>query len=137
MTPATSWTSDCGQVTSFLLKIVLAIAVLGFLAVEFGSPVVTKVTLDNDAQNLAREGGHLVARYGDIDRARSELDADVAAAGAELREFEVVGDPLAGPSNPAELRIVVAKPAKSMFAHNVGALKGYYDVEVEASAPIR
>lgn len=129
------WATDRGQVTSFMIKVVVAVAAVGILVVEFGSPFVTRVTLDNDAQNIVQEGAHHLARVNyDTESALEVIQPDIEKAGIEVRQFEIV-EPRDG-STPY-LQITVARKAKSLFAHNIGALKGYYDVEVTATAPLQ
>lgn len=122
-----------GQVTSFVLKIAIVVALLGFIAVEFASPMVTRLTLDNDAQNIAQDAAHDLNRLNmDTEATIERLEPTLQEAGVELRSLDVADD-----GDDATVRVTVAKEAKSFVAYRIDSLESYYDVEVTASAPIR
>ncbi len=128
------WTDDRGQALSFVVKTVLAVGIVALLLFEFGAPVITAITLDNDAQNLVQDMNLQLenADY-DVKSVAAKFEPQIEEAGIELRNAEIVEtDP-----NEFVLRITIAKPARSMFADRISVFEDFYDVEVTAETPLR
>ncbi|MCC7078239.1 MAG: hypothetical protein IT198_14045 [Acidimicrobiia bacterium] len=132
-----SWRDDSGQTIGFLVKIVLGVALLGFLAVELGAPIVTKMTLDNDLQNVLLDArAALTASENNVDLAYERISPELADNGVVVTEFSVTPS---SPENPrGVLRITLEKEARSLVVTRViKSMKSYYTVEVSGETPLR
>lgn len=130
------WSDDSGQTLGFLVKIVLAVAVVGLLAVELGAPVVTKMTLDNDLQNVLLDAkAAMVATNYNIDLAFERVAPELEGNGIEVTEFKVTPSQ----NNPkGVLHMTMVKKANSIFLTKiVKSMDSYYTVEVSGETPLR
>lgn len=130
------WSDDSGQTLGFLVKIVLAVAVVGLLAVELGAPVVTKMTLDNDLQNVLLDAkAAMVGTDYNIDLAFERVAPELEENGIEVTEFKVTPSQ----DNPKGiLHMTMVKKANSIFLTKVvKSMESYYTVEVSGETPLR
>jgi hypothetical protein len=107
-----------GIIAASLLKIVLALAVVGFLAIEAGSILFTRLTIQDTAERVASAGA---ASYDDTQSVEVARNAAVEALvdhdeEAKLKKFVV--NPLNG-----NVRVVIRKRADTLVADKVGFLK--------------
>jgi Flp pilus assembly protein TadG len=114
-------------IAGWLAKIVVVIALLGFAAVELGSPVWTRAQLDGIAHDAADEAARSVRDHGKTDDARTVAEERAKRDGAVVTEYS-------GPDNQGLIHVTVYREAKSYLLHNFGPTKDWYDVSVEASA---
>jgi Flp pilus assembly protein TadG len=114
-------------IAGWLVKIVVAIALLGFAAVELGSPLWTRAQLDGIAHDAADEAARVY---------RDKRDGPAAKAAAEARaeQDDAVVTSYAGPDNQGNIHVTVFREARSYLLHDFGPTKDWYDVSVEASA---
>jgi hypothetical protein len=112
-------------IVGWLLKIVLGIAIVGLLAVEGGSPLITRAQLDDIAHDAADNAALDLLDKRDPERARKIAEDIVIEKGAALTEFRVETD---------RLHLTVQKQARSWLFKKVDQLKDWYDVEVSVSA---
>lgn len=130
------WSDDSGQTLGFLVKIVLAVALVGLLAVELGAPVVTKMTLDNDLQNVLLDAkAAMVGTDYNIDLAFERVAPELEENGIEVTEFKVTPSQ----DNPKGiLHMTMVKKANSIFLTKVvKSMESYYTVEVSGETPLR
>jgi Flp pilus assembly protein TadG len=117
-------------IAGWLVKIVVVIALLGFAAVELGSPLWTRAQLDGIAHDAADEAARVYANS-----ARDREQACAAAKEiAERDDASVVScftDPTA---NLVKLRVTVFKQAKSYVLQNFGPTKKWYAITISAEA---
>jgi hypothetical protein len=112
----------------WLFKLALAIALLGAVAFELGSPVVARLQLDDAAHDAADTASRTISRKGDRARAKVEAASIAQDAGASLTRFEVLSD--------GEVAVTLAKEAPSYLLKRVQQVESWYDVEVDASSSI-
>lgn len=115
------------MIAGWLVKIVVVIALLGFAAVELGSPLWTRAQLDGIAHDAADEAAREYDDSRDLALARKAAEAQAAKDNAVVTEFTHT-------VNPAGIHVTVFKEAKSYLLHNVGATKDWYAVSVDATA---
>jgi len=113
-------------ISSWLLKIVLAVAVAGIVLFELGSPLVTRATLDNTAHEAADDAARELTQTHDPDRARAVAEEQAADGHARLEDFSV--------DERGTVRVTLFKQAKSYVLHNFDPTRSWYDVRVKASA---
>lgn len=115
------------MITGWLSKIVLGIALVGFLVVELVSPVVVRAQLDGIAHDAADNAAlHLLDRPADTERAREIAEEIVAEEdGVALTVFTV---------GTGGVSVTVQRQARSFLLGKVEQLKSWYDVKVSASA---
>jgi Flp pilus assembly protein TadG len=114
-------------IAGWLAKIVIVIALLGFAAVELGSPLWTRAQLDGIAHDAADEAARVYK-----DTAKT-AEAKTAAEERAKRDDAVVTQ-YSGPDNQGLVHVTVYREAKSYLLQNFGPTKDWYDVSVEASA---
>jgi Flp pilus assembly protein TadG len=116
------------MISRSVLKVVTAIGTAGFVAIDLGSPVMTWALLDGAANDAAQDAlQRLVETRGDQAQAGAEAQRVAAERDAALRAFGV--DPVTG-----AVSATVGREASSVLFKRWGRLKGWYDVEVTATA---
>ena len=114
------------MISGWLVKVVLVIALLGFLAFELGSPLIARAQADDAAHAVANEASfRLRDNY-----TQQTLDTACAEEAAE-QEVEVK---VCMVNEQRAVVVTVAKEAKSYLLHNIGPLKSWYNVEASATA---
>jgi Flp pilus assembly protein TadG len=114
-------------IAGWLAKIVIIIALLGFAAVELGSPLWTRAQLDGIAHDAADEAARAFEDQGKTDQARKAAEDKAAADDAVITSFS-------GPDNQGRIHVTVFREAKSYLLHNFGPTKDWYAVSVEATS---
>ncbi len=114
------------MITSWLFKVVLVIAALGFLAIELASPLIVRVQLDGVAHDAATDAARDLARGGDATVARQEAETAVAKEHATLEEFRV--------DDRGVVHVTVWREAKSYLFHRIRQTRDWYHVRVKAEA---
>lgn len=115
------------MVTGWLVKIVVVIALVGFAAIELGSPLWTRAQLDGVAHDAADEAARVYANTRNSERARAAAEVQVEAEDAILQDFRV-------DSPTQRVRVTVFREARSYLLDRFGPTKDWYDVKVSASA---
>jgi Flp pilus assembly protein TadG len=113
-------------ITGWLVKIVVVIALLGFVAVELGSPLWTRAQLDSVAHDAADEAARVRANTNDIEQARRVAEEEADSEDARLTRFAV--------DNQGRVHVTVYRQARSYLLHRFGATEDWYDVSVDATA---
>ena len=102
----------------------------GLLLIDVGSPLVTRIGLDNDAQNVADDAvAALVATNYDVVAARVQVEQALAGSSVKLLSFEITKD--------QTVRVRVQKRARSLLAGNINAFKKYYRVTSWGEAQLK
>ena len=115
------------MITGWLLKLVLGIALFGFIAYEVGTPLIVRAQLDGVAQEAAVEAAAVVRnRGGSVEAAQAAAAERAAADGAELKAFTI--------DDQKQSHVTVRKEAKSYLFKKWGPMKSWYDVTVSASS---
>jgi hypothetical protein len=112
-------------VGSWLIKVVLGIALVGAIVIEVGSPLVAKAQADDAATQIADETAF---RLRD-NFTQEELDASCTEEGDKHDVTVVVCD---FDSNTNEVVIRVQKEARSLILKNWSATEDWYHPEVTA-----
>jgi hypothetical protein len=113
-------------ISNWLLKLVIGIALAGFVAFELGSPLVTNAILDGQAHDAADDAAREAFQSRDADRARAVAQQDADNDRAKLVAFNI--------DDQGIVHVTLSKQAKSYVLHNFGPTKDWYDVRVSASA---
>jgi hypothetical protein len=113
-------------ISSWIIKIALAVAIVGFIVIEVGSPLVVRVSLDSDAHSAADEAANELTLTHDVAKARATAEADAESAHAKLETFDI--------DARGVVRVTLFKQAKSYVLHNFEQTRSWYDVRVNASA---
>ncbi len=114
------------MISRWLLKIIIGIAVVGFLLFEFGSPLVTAAILDGQTHDTADAAAHEYFQNHDADRARAVAQQDADGDHAKLDDFRI--------DEQGTVHVTLSKQAKSYVLHNFGPTKDWYDVRTSATA---
>ena len=114
------------MISSWLFKIVVGIALAGFLVVELGSPLLTRATLDGTAHSAADDAAHEMFQSHDPDKARAIADQDAQNDHAQLQEFSV--------DEQGTVHVTLYKQAKSYVLHNFEPTRDWYNIRASASA---
>ncbi|MDP9072309.1 MAG: hypothetical protein M3N68_13705 [Actinomycetota bacterium] len=116
------------MIAGWLVKVLLGIAVFGLVAVELGSPAITRVQLDDVAHDVADEAAHEL-RAGNAHDAAAQAQRSVAERDAVLKEFSVDTQGL--------VHVTVGRQARSLLLSKWDRTDGWYDVEVSAASARR
>lgn len=113
------------MITGWLVKVVVAIVLVGFLAVELGSPVVARAQLDGVANDAADNAALELMSSGDAARARAAAEEIVVDKDATLKDFTV--------NAQGQVVLTVEREARSLLLKKWSTTKGWYDVEVKVT----
>ncbi len=112
------------MISRFLAKVVISIVVLGFAAVELGSPLIVRLQLDGVANDVADESFRTLSQSRSAGQARATAEQIVLDRDASLRSFEI--------DATGTVNVTVAREARSLVLAKVEQLKSWYDVSVAA-----
>jgi Flp pilus assembly protein TadG len=120
VSPTSRWRNERGLVGKMLVILLLVIAVLGVAAIEAGSIIFTKLTLENTASNAAADGAR------DLASSHSANSACQAAAQSTAQQDKSVKFLIklckANPST-GEIFVVLRKTAPTLIVRRVGFLR--------------
>ena len=114
------------MISRWLLKIIIGVAVVGFLLFEFGSPLVTTVILDGQTHDTANDAAHEYFANHDVDKARAVAQMDADDDHAKLAVFTI--------DDKGTVHVTLSKQARSYLLHNFGPTKDWYNVQTTATA---
>lgn len=114
------------MISSWLLKVVLGIALVGLIVVEVGSPLIARAQGDDAAHAVADRAALELFSSRNIDAARKVAEEEAVKSNVTLDEFRV--------DEQGVIHVRVIKMARSFVMKNIEATKKFYSVEVEASA---
>jgi hypothetical protein len=113
----------------WLVKVLVAIAVIGFAVIELGSPLVARAQADDAAHEVANEAAfRLRDNY-----TQATLD-DACKTEAAKQDVELVSCAV---NEKREIVVKVTKHARSVLLDKFSATKDWYDVEASATAEPR
>lgn len=113
------------MIIGWLMKIVISFALVGFLAVELGSPLVTRAQLDTLAHDAADNAVLELLGNNSDERAQEVANEVVTKEDARLKHFVI---------DQRGVTVTVEREARSFLLKKVEQLKSWYEVEVTASA---
>lgn len=114
------------MITGWLLKIVISIAVIGLIAVEGGSPLITRAQVDGAAHNIADDATAEYFQTRDEANAREVADEIAADEEVSIEEFGV--DPESG-----VVTVKVFKEARSVLLKKWSTTRSWYEIRVTAT----
>ncbi len=114
------------MITGWLVKIILGIAITGFLVIELGSPLVMQAQLDGIAHDAADAAGLELRSNGSAANAEAEAVRVAEENEATLEEFAVL--------DQGKARVTVRKQARSFLLKNWDRTKSWYDVQKSATS---
>lgn len=115
------------MIGGWLVKVLVGIAVLGFAAVELGSPLVAKAQADDAAHEVANEASFRLR-----DEFTDQALQDACATEAADQDVTVVECDYDGETQ--EVVVKVSKHARSFLLDRFDAMKDWYEVEATARA---
>jgi len=111
-----------GIITGWILKIILFLALLGFVAFETGAIVVAKVTADRVAISAADEAGQVLRATGSSTKAEDAAKEVAARDHAAVIGFRVI-------SGGRQVEVTVRKVASTFVIQHIGGLKHFVDAD--------
>jgi len=113
-------------ISRWLIKIVVGIALVGFLVIELGSPLITRATLDGQAHDAADDAAHELFQSHNQDRAQAIAQQDADNDHAKLAIFKI--------DDQGTVHVTLSKQARSYVLHKFKPTQDWYNVRVSASA---
>lgn len=114
------------MISGWLIKVVVGIALAGFLVIEIGSPLLKKAELDDAAHRAADEAALEFFDSKNIEAAK-QVCTEVAG------EEEVNLDRCELDAN-GHIAVAVSDTARSFLFGKIDATKDFYEVDAEATA---
>lgn len=117
------------MITGWLLKVVLAIALVGFLAMELGSPLVTRAQLDDLAHDAADNASLEILNSRNVEAAKAEAAQILNDKNAELKEFSV--------DQEGRVSVTAEREARSFLLKKWDRTKSWYLIKVKVTSDKR
>jgi hypothetical protein len=114
-------------VSSWLLKVVLGIFVVAFLAFELGSPLLARAQADGVAHDVADQMALQVSNLKTAELFSAQCEQEAHQRSAQLLECAV--DPTSG-----NVVVRVRKEARSVLLKNWSVTKNWYHADARATA---
>ena len=115
------------MIGGWLLKVIVGIAVLGFAAVELGSPFVARAQADDAAHEVANEASFRIRDDFTEQALKDSCTTEAAKHSVTVTVCDF--DP-----KTQEVVVKVTKHARSFLLDKFDATKDWYDVEASARA---
>lgn len=106
-------------ISSWLIQLLLIMAVVGLFGYELLSIAITTLTLDGDAEQVADAAADAYERNQSEPEAREAADAEADRRGTTVLELVVEDD---------AVEITVTKPTPTLLVHRIPGLEGTADV---------
>lgn len=106
-------------ISSWLVQLLVLMAVIGLVGYEFLSIAITSLTLDGDAEQVADVASDEYERSEDLDRALEEATAEAERRGTEVSDLHLEDD---------WVSVTVVKDAPTLVVHRIPGLEGVGDV---------
>lgn len=114
------------MISGFLLKIVLGIALVGLVAIEGGSPLITRAQVDGAAHDAAEDAAHEFFQTQNVDKARAVAEEIAAKEDVVLEDFAI--------DEAGTVTVKMFKEARSVLLKKWSVTKSWYEIRVSASA---
>ena len=114
------------MISSWLVKVVVGIALIGFAVLELGSPLVARAQADDAAHNIADEVAFRLSS-----RPTSQ---EIEAACKEESAKESVRVLSCGADEHGNVQVTVRKEARSVLLKNWSVTEDWYHPEASATA---
>lgn len=106
-------------ISSWLVQLLLVMAVVGLVGYEALSIAITTLTLDGDAEQVADAAADAYERDQDTDDAREAANAEADRRGAEVIDLAVEDD---------VIFVTVSKDTPTVLVHRIPGLEGTAEV---------
>jgi hypothetical protein len=115
--PSDLLSDERGIVVSFLVKLVIGLALAGFILAEAGQIIFARISAEDAADRAAQAAANEYEDTGDIDIAHRVAVDEAEEDEAKLTKFVV---------NPADgsVRVVVRKRANTLLVDKIGFMEG-------------
>ena len=113
---------------SLVAKVVVAVALLGFAAIELSSPLVARTQLEDVASDAANSAAFELGRGATEETARAAADRTATLRDLPIERFAVDPPPV------RTVRVTVSKEARSYLLKRFGPTRDWYHVTVTATA---
>ncbi|HVE45999.1 MAG TPA: hypothetical protein VNA57_04540 [Acidimicrobiales bacterium] len=114
------------MITGWLLKLVVSIALMGFLAVELGSPLVTRAQLDDVAHDAADTAAFELLNNRDVERARATANEILTGKKATLKEFAL--------DQQGRINLTAEREARSFLLKKWDRTDSWYLIRVKVTS---
>lgn len=114
------------MITGWLVKVVVTIALVGFLAVELGAPLVTRAQLDDLAHDAADNASLEILNSRDIERAKAVATEILTDKNATLKEFAL--------NDQGGISLTAEREARSLLLKKWDRTKSWYLVRVKVTS---
>lgn len=114
------------MIAGWLIKLIVSIAVVGFLGIELGTPLIVRTQLDGLAHDAADTAGAIVRDRGSEADARAAAENLAAKDDATVEEFVV--------DQQERVTVTLRKQANSYLLKKWDPLKGWYDIKKSATS---
>lgn len=122
--------AEDGQVSSWLIKLIVIVAVVGFAVLEGGAIVVNRIQAQDIAGRAATEAGFVYSGRGDVDAATARATEVTEQLNAEFVALAV-------DQGAREIAVTVKKTANTRLLHRFEQTAGMTVAEVTERAPLR
>lgn len=106
-------------ISSWLVQLLVLMAVIGLVGYEFLSVAITSLTLDGDAEQVADVASDEYESSEDLDRALEEATAEAERRGTAVSDLHLEDD---------WISVTVVKDAPTLVVHRIPGLEGVGDV---------
>lgn len=111
-------------------------AVIGFVVLDLGGPVLARIQMDNDARNATSEVIKLYSTSGgDVDAVQARLETQLQGTGISVDKIEVTPPQVKG--GDSVLHITYTREVKSMLFGRLAPLKNWYHVEITTDTEVK
>jgi hypothetical protein len=115
------------MITGWLFKIVITVAVLGLVAFEGGSPLITRAQVDGTAHDAADDAAAEYFQRKDPDGAKAVAQQIADKDKATLEDFAI--DPATG-----QVTVRMFKQARSVVLKKWSQTKSWYEIRITAKS---
>ena len=117
------------MITGWLLRVVLGIALAGFLVVELGSPLLARAQADDAAHEVANEAAFEYGRTNSYEGMQDRCREKASETGVDVVLCEL--------NSEGKIEVKISKKARSFLLDRFGATKKWYRAEAGATAEPR
>ena len=114
------------MISRFLAKVVISIVVVGIVAFELGSPLITRFQLDGATHDAADDAAFSLFQTRDPRQSRATAEQVLANRGVTFKDFAI--------DTTGTIHVTGGREAPSILLKRWDKLKSWYDVQVSATA---
>lgn len=115
------------MITGWLVKIVVVVALIGLVAVEAGSPLITRAQVDGAAHDAADDAAADWFQRHDFDAAKAVAQAVADKEHVTLEDFTVDED-------TGRVQVKMFKQARSVVMKKLSQTRSWYEIRVTADS---